>query len=455
MKNDTIAAIASGLTTSGIGIIRISGDAAVSIADKVLKFYGAKSLAQAETHTISHGYVSNEEENVDEVLAVLMRAPKSYTGEDVVEIQCHGGPFLMKKILDMVVEAGARLAEPGEFTKRAFLNGKLDLSQAEAVMELIDSKSEYAARTAMSNLSGRLSEKVSTIRAKIIYDSAFLEAALDDPEHISLDGFDERIIDTVEGALKEIDALIKEANEGKILREGIKTVILGRPNAGKSTLLNLLLGEERAIVTDIPGTTRDVLEESVRIGDISLRIVDTAGLRQTSDVVEKMGVDRALASAKDADLIIYMFDASHELLTEEINEIKESVKAPIIVLANKSDIAENVDKTSLNIDEPVIVFSAKEGYGRDELEKIICEKFYLNEINEGGELTMVNSRQKEALSAAKRSLLNVKEAVASGMPQDLYTVDLMDAYTELGKIIGESVSEDLVNEIFAKFCMGK
>ena len=480
MENTTIAAIASGLTTSGIGIIRISGDNALFVADKLMRVSDAKGAGSAEsagnagsagnaaklseraTHTVNYGFVvDGDGQRIDEVLALIMKAPRSYTGEDVVEIQCHGGPYIMKRILDLAIEAGAKLAQPGEFTKRAFLNGRIDLSQAEAVMDLIGSNSEYARKAAFSQLRGSLKEKVSEIRSALLYDCAYLEAALDDPEHISLDGFDARITATVDKAISELDELIKKADEGKIVREGIRTVILGQPNAGKSTLLNLLLGEERAIVTSIPGTTRDTLEESVRLKGISLRLIDTAGLRETSDEVEKIGVDKAVAAAKQADLIIYMIDGSKAPDAADIEKIKAQEGAPVIILINKTDV-ENTNKCLHNkafeeagLGEKTLFFSAKTGEGREELEQLIYELFCSQALADANELIIANSRQKEALAAGRTALMHVKEAVEAGMPEDLYTVDLMDAYTALALITGEAVSDDLANEIFDKFCMGK
>lgn len=448
----TIAAVASGMITSGIGIIRISGEEAIAVADKL--FHAKKPLRDAESHTVNYGLIYDGDNKIDEAVVLVMKAPRSYTGEDVVEIQCHGGPYIMKKILDAVVSAGAKLAAPGEFTKRAFLNGRLDLSQAEAVMELIESDSEYARKSAISQLGGSLSGEIADIRAKIIYDTAYLEAALDDPEHISLDGYAERLSETVVGAKARVERLIQASEEGKILREGINTVILGRPNAGKSTLLNLLLGEERAIVTDIPGTTRDTLEESVRMGDISLRLVDTAGLRETSDVVEKIGVDKAYEAAAEADLILYVVDGSDEggIDAAQIEEIQSLDKA--ILVYNKADKTGG-DGAPSGLSCPVVSFSAKTGMGKDELIEEIYKMFYDGKLAVmEGEL-IANARQKEALSEALGALNNVENGLNSGVPEDLLTVDLMGAYEALGKITGESVHEDLVDEIFDKFCMGK
>lgn len=449
MNNKTIAAISSGMTTSGIGIIRISGDDAVIIADRI--FLGEKSLSECASHTVNYGIIKDGEEKIDEAIVLIMKAPRSFTGEDVVEIQCHGGPYVMKKVLEAALSAGASLAEPGEFTKRAFLNGKIDLSQAEAVMSLIESKSDYALKASFAQLRGTVSREISDIRAKIIYDTAYLEAALDDPEHISLEGYGERLSGTILGARKRISTLIKKAEEGRVLREGIKTVILGKPNAGKSTLLNMILGEERAIVTSVPGTTRDTLEESARMGDVVLKLVDTAGIRQTKDEVEKIGVDRALMEAKEADLVFYVVDSEVGLGADEIERINSLDKA--IVIYNKSDIC--MAEADRDIKHAYVRLSAKCGDGLEELTKLVGEMFYAEEIYSGEELMVANSRHKELLSAALLSLDKVEEGLKVGVPEDLLTVDLMDAYNTLGLITGETASEALADEIFDKFCMGK
>lgn len=456
MKTDTIAAIASGLIHSGIGIIRISGGSALETADKVFHKKGCR-LADQPSHTIHYGFVYDEEEKLDEVMAVVMRAPKSYTGEDTVEIQCHGGPWLMKRILQSILRHGARLAEPGEFTKRAFLNGRIDLSQAEAVMGMIQAQNDFAKNASLSQLSGRLSEAVRDMRAKILYETAYVEAALDDPEHISLDGYEKRLADVLYPMIEQIRELIRTADNGIILAEGLRTVILGRPNAGKSTLLNQLVGEERAIVTDIAGTTRDTLEENIRIGGINLRLIDTAGIRKTEDRIEQIGVDRAMSKAKEADLLIYVVDSSDTLDESDDAIIRLLRGRKAFVLMNKTDLPSCVDQKELErkTGKPVICISAKEGTGISKLKSAIEEMFDLGEIGQEGQITITNIRHKEALVAALESLQMVRESLENHMPEDFYTIDMMDAYAALGQIIGESVGEDLVNEIFGKFCMGK
>ena len=454
---DTIAAIATAMGNSGIGIVRISGENAVEVAEKVFREPGKKKLSEAESHTIHYGYVYDGDEAVDEVLLMLMRGPRSYTAEDTVEIDCHGGMLVTRRILETVLKAGARLAEPGEFTKRAFLNGRIDLSQAEAVIDVINAKNEYALQSSVSQLRGSVSKEIHEIREQIIYEIAFIESALDDPEHISLDGYGEKLLKVVLSVKKKLEKLICSSSNGRVVSEGVKTVILGKPNAGKSSLLNLLAGEEKAIVTDIAGTTRDVLEENLVLKGISLRILDTAGIRKTADTVEKIGVDRALEHAKDADLILYVVDASVPLDENDakIMEILKGRKA--IVLLNKSDLTAVIEKEEMEqkTSAPVISISAREETGMEELEEQMKKMFFQGEISFNDEVYITNARHKQALLAAKKSLELTAESIEMGMPEDFFSIDLMNAYEELGSIIGEAVGEDLVNEIFSKFCTGK
>lgn len=458
MTTDTIAAIATGLTNSGIGIIRISGDQAVEIADKVFRpKKEGKRLREEKTYTVHYGQIWDEKEMIDEVLVLVMRGPHSFTAEDTVEIDCHGGVLVMKKILETVIKYGARMAEPGEFTKRAFLNGRIDLSQAEAVIDVIQSKNNYALKSSVSQLNGALSKKVKGLRDKLIYEIAFIESALDDPEHISLDGYPKRLGKVVAGIKAEIGKTLDSFENGRVISEGIKTVILGKPNAGKSSLMNVLVGEERAIVTDIAGTTRDTLEEHVRLQGISLNIIDTAGIRNTEDVVEKIGVSKAKSIADEADLILYVVDGSRPLdeSDEQIMDLIRGRKA--IVLLNKTDL--NVILSQRKLEEKtgleVIPVSAKEQKGIDQLEKRIKELFLHGEIDWNDEVMLTNVRHKTAMSEACKSLELVEQSIADGMPEDFYSIDLMNAYEQLGTIIGESLEDDLVNEIFSRFCMGK
>ena len=459
MKTDTIAAVATAMSPSGIGIIRLSGAEAFEIADKVYRAGKKKGklLSDQESHTIHYGYIFDGEEMIDEVLVMLMRGPRSYTGEDTVEIDCHGGVYAVKRVLETVIRNGARPAEPGEFTKRAFLNGRIGLSQAEAVMDVISAKSEYALKSSLSQLKGSVQEKIREIREKIIYHIAYIESALDDPEHISLDGYPEELNEVVTEMKKKVERLLATADEGKMIQEGIKTVIVGKPNAGKSSLLNLLVGEEKAIVTNIAGTTRDVLEETVILQGIALRILDTAGIRDARDTVEKIGVDRAKAHMKDADLILYVVDSSQPLddNDREIIELIRDKKA--IVLLNKSDLEPAVRAEELETltGKCVISISAKEETGIERLEQRMKEMFFHGELAFNDEVYITNMRHKQALQEARQSLSMVSQSIEDGMPEDFFSIDLMNAYEALGSITGESVGEDLVNEIFSKFCTGK
>ena len=456
MRKDTIAAISTGMTNSGIGIVRISGEEAFDIADRIYR--GKVRIAQAKSHTIHYGHIADEEEIIDEVLVMIMRAPGTFTGEDTVEINCHGGTFVLRRVLETVLKNGARAAEPGEFTKRAFLNGKMDLSQAEAVIDVINSENEYALQSSISQLKGSIKNKIHDIRDKIIYHTAFIESALDDPEHISVEGYGETLRDAVYEMTETLNDLIRSADNGRVMKEGINTVIVGKPNAGKSSLLNVLAGHERAIVTDIEGTTRDILEEQVRLGELSLNVIDTAGIRQTDDVIEKIGVDRAKEYAKDADLIIYVADASKEL-DENDSKILQMIRDKnTIILLNKSDLDTVVTAEMMHEragDIPVISVSAKEEQGIRALEDKVKEMFLRGEISFNDQIYITNVRQKNALTEALESLQKVIRSIDDGMPEDFYSIDLMDAYESLGSITGESVGEDLINEIFGKFCMGK
>lgn len=457
MKKDTIAAIATAMSNSGIGIVRISGEESFEIIQKIYRGKTEKNLQEQKSHTIHYGYIADGEEIIDEVLVMLMRGPHSFTGEDTVEIDCHGGVYVVKRILETVIKYGARPAEPGEFTKRAFLNGKMDLSQAEAVIDIIHSKNEYALKSSVSQLKGAVHKKITEIRKEILYHTAFIETALDDPEHISVDGYGEQLRGTTEKLLEEIHQLLITSDNGRMMKEGIQTVIVGKPNAGKSSLLNVLVGEERAIVTDIEGTTRDVLEEHIQLQGISLNIMDTAGIRETKDVVERIGVDKAKNHANEADLIIYVVDASRELDENDAEIIEMIQDKQAIVLLNKSDLDTVVTKEMLaeKIDKPMILISAKEEEGIHELEETLKQMFFHGEISFNDEVYITNIRHKTALAEAEESLKKVRMSIDSGMPEDFYSIDLLDAYESLGSITGETIGEDLVNEIFSKFCMGK
>ena len=457
MKTDTIAAIATAMTSSGIGIIRISGGQAFEVIEKIFKKKNGGKIDLSRSHTVQYGYICDQDEVIDEVLVLIMKGPHSYTADDTVEIDCHGGVLMMKKILETVIQYGARPAEPGEFTKRAFLNGRIDLSQAEAVIDVINAQNEYALKSSVSQLKGKMSEKVKALREKIIYEIAYIESALDDPEHISLDGYGEELAKKLEPMVKELERLIASADNGKVMSEGVKTVILGKPNAGKSSLMNVLVGEERAIVTDIAGTTRDTLEEHIRLRGISLNVVDTAGIRDTEDVVEKIGVTKARTAAEDADLIIYVVDASVPLDENDRDIIEMIRNRKAVVLLNKTDLEQvvSVEELEKQTGHRVIPVSAKEETGIEELEKEIQSMFYQGDIDFNDEVYVTNIRHKTALTESLSSLKLVQKSIEDGMPEDFYSIDLMNAYEQLGTIIGEAVEDDLVNEIFSKFCMGK
>ena len=454
----TIAAISTAMSASGIGIVRISGENAMDVISRIYRSKGGKKkIKEVPSHTIHYGYIYNGEELVDEVLVMIMRAPRTFTGEDTVEIDCHGGVYAMKRVLETVLKNGAEIAGPGEFTKRAFLNGRLDLSQAEAVMDVIQAKNDYALKSSMEQLRGSVQKAIRDIREKLIYHIAYIESALDDPEHISLDGYPQELLEVVDKEQQEVKRLLKSSSDGKIIQEGIQTVILGKPNAGKSSLLNLLLGENRAIVTDIAGTTRDILEEYITLHGITLKITDTAGIRETEDIVEKIGVDKAREMAQKADLILYVVDSSVPLdeNDEEIMSMLGGKKA--IILYNKTDLTPVIPLEELRkkTGHPVIPISAKEETGIMELEDKVKEMFFGGELSFNDEVYITNARHKAALEEADKSLDLVRNSIEMGMPEDFFSIDLMNAYENLGKILGESAGEDLVNEIFSKFCMGK
>lgn len=471
METDTIAAIATAVSDSGIGIVRISGEDAIEVADRIYRAKN-KKLSQVPSHTIHYGYIYDEDELIDEVMVVVMKAPNTYTRENTVEIDCHGGILVMNRILEVVLKNGCRLAEPGEFTKRAFLNGRIDLSKAEAVMDLIHAKNEFALKASVKQLKGAVAKKVHELRDELIYEIAYIESALDDPEHISLEGFHERLEEKTDKISATLKKLIDSADNGKMLKDGINTVIVGKPNAGKSSLLNALLGEDKAIVTSIAGTTRDVLEENIRLHGIGLNIIDTAGIRDTEDIVEKIGVEKAFQYAGNADLIIYVVDSSKPLDENDEKIISLIKDKKVIVLLNKTDLESVVDEREIKAyfarayekleelpykDEKLTVLriSAKESTGIEAFEQTIKDMFFAGKIFTNDELYITNKRHKEALEEAYESMQMVKKSLADDMPEDFYSIDLMSAYASLGKIIGEEVDDDLVEEIFSKFCMGK
>ena len=459
MKTDTIAAIATAVSTSGIGIIRISGEDAIRTASRVYRAKKTqKNLMAVKSHTLHYGFIYDGDELIAEVMVAVMRSPNTYTKEDTVEIDCHGGILVMNQILNVLLKNGCRLAEPGEFTKRAFLNGRIDLSKAEAVMDIIHSKNEFALKASMKQLRGGVSDKVRSLRDRILSEIAYIEAALDDPEHISLEDYPASLEEKIFQMKNELKQMLDNADQGKLLKEGLQTVIVGKPNAGKSSLLNVLVGEDRAIVTSVAGTTRDVLEESIKLHGIGLNIIDTAGIRETEDEVEKIGVDKARSYAEMADLILYVVDSSRPLDEDDASVLEIITDKKVIVLLNKTDLAQVVSEEEIQQRLPaasIIRTSMKDNTGIDLFEDTIKTMFFGGEIAINDELYITNQRHKEALAEAYESMEMVLQSLAQKLPEDFYSIDLMSAYASLGRILGEEVGEALVNEIFAKFCMGK
>ena len=489
---DTIAAISTALSDSGIGIIRVSGSEALSSVNRI--FVNAKyerKLLGYKTHTIHYGYIVDYEyiyecdndhinndnaekrlpEDVknyilDEVMVSVMKGPHSFTKEDVVEINCHGGVMMVKKILENVIKTGVRVAEPGEFTKRAFLNGRIDLSEAEAVMDIIHSKSEFALKNSVKQLKGSLSQKIKELRSKMIYEIAYIESALDDPEHYDLTEYPEELRKKILFIQDEIAKLIDSFENGKVWSEGINTVIVGKPNAGKSSLLNAIVGRDRAIVTDIPGTTRDTIEENVMFQGINLHMIDTAGIRNTEDTVEKIGVQKSIDHIEDADLVLYVVDSSVPLSEEDMDIMNLVKNRKCIVLLNKNDleqiVSENVIREMFSYIDAnafenvhIISSSTMKENGMDAFSKLLSDLFINGYVKMNDEVVITNIRHKEALMASEESLQKVLESIDMCMPEDFFSIDLMSAYSSLGYIIGEEVGDDLVQEIFTKFCMGK
>ena len=457
MNTDTIAAISTGMTEAGIGIIRLSGDQALVIANSI---FDGKDLTLVDSHTVHYGHIRSGSEIIDEVLVSVFLAPKTYTREDVVEISCHGGITVLRDVLNLVFASGARPAEPGEFTKRAFLNGRLDLSEAESVMDLIHSKSSLSRKVSISQLSGHLSNEIKILREKILHETAFIEAALDDPEHYDLDGYDSKLKDMIEKEWSsDIERLLHHYSEGEYLKNGIRTVIVGKPNVGKSSVLNRLSGKEKAIVTQVPGTTRDILEEQITLEGIPLIIIDTAGIRDTEDIVEKIGVERSEKELHSADLILFVMDKSSGMDQEDKRILSLlPTDVPCICLLNKEDLDSVYVSEAESMNErfdAVISLSAKEGTGFQFLKEEILKLFFHGSLSDPDEIYVTNQRQKYELDQAMNSLSLVVKTIELGMSEDLYAADLMDAYRYLGLIIGEEVEDDLVDKIFSDFCMGK
>lgn len=459
MYNDTIAAIATGITNAGIGIIRVSGPNAISVIDNIYLSIKGKKASELKSHHLYLGNISDGTEVYDEVLLSVMKAPHSYTGEDTVEINCHGGMYVCRKILKLVLKNGARSAEPGEFTKRAFLNGRMDLSRAEAVMDLINAENEFAAKNSISQLKGSIHTRIITLRENILHELAFIEAALDDPEHYDLSQYSAVLSEKIRSYITEIDKILSASETGSLMKNGIRTAILGKPNAGKSSILNMLSGFERAIVTDIAGTTRDVIEESVKVGDFQLNLIDTAGIRDTEDVVEKIGVDKAIEKALEADLILFVADSSVKLDQNDRQIIKLIQNCKTIILYNKTDLESACSIEEImevfGKDVPYTEFSTKSGKGLEDFVDKLSECFNLQAFQLNEELVITNIRQQEELNKSRESLNFILDGINENMPEDVLAVDIMDAYKHLGYIIGDEVEDDLVNKIFSEFCMGK
>ena len=457
-QKDTIAAIATGMSNGGIGIIRISGQEALDVAERVFYPKGAgKSIRELPGYSALFGEIRDGKTVVDEAVCLVMLAPNSYTTENVVELQCHGGIVLLQKVLELVLRSGARAAEPGEFTKRAFLGGRIDITQAEAVMDLISAKNELAVRSSVGQLKGNLSRQIKDLRSMLLQALAYIESALDDPENYSLDGYSGQLQMQTERAVEQIDKLLQTAEEGKMIREGIRTVILGKPNVGKSSLLNQMLGEERAIVTEVAGTTRDTLEEAATIQDIPLTIIDTAGIHDTVDIVEKIGVDKAKNSIRNADLILYVVDGARPLDKDDEQIMSLLNQQKVIIIINKIDQAQVVDKLWITnqISAPVVELSAKTGEGIHALKKCLADMFFHGTLSVNDQVYITNLRHKQALTEARESLTRVLEGIQQKMPEDFLTIDLTAAYEQLGYMLGEALGDDLADAIFSKFCMGK
>ena len=457
---DTIAAISTAVGEAGIGIVRLSGKDAIKIANNIFRGINNKTLLDAENRKMVYGHIidNRNDEIIDEVLIVSMKEPHTYTRENVVEIYCHGGIIPVRKILELLLYNGARLAEPGEFTKRAFLNGRLDLSQAEAVIDIIKAKTDKSFQVSMDQLEGGLSKKVEVIRDTVLSMLAHVEVTIDFPEDDIEEVTYEELEENANRVISEIKKLLSTADRGKILRDGINTVILGKPNVGKSSLMNALLRENRAIVTDIPGTTRDIIEEHLNIDGILLRIIDTAGIRETEDLVERIGVDRAKETIESADLIIAVFDISTDLTEEDYNIIDLIKGRKALVLLNKTDLPKKYSEDRLReLLEGVDIISASviNEVGLDVLEDSIKEMFYSGEIELDSSVVVTNLRHKNQLEKALVNMESALNDIRAQVPLDCIEVDLRDCWENLGEILGETIGEDILDKIFAEFCIGK
>lgn len=457
MEMDTIAAISTPIGEGGIAIIRISGDDAISIANKLYK--GKSTLDSVKSHTINYGYITDAYNNViDEVLVTIMKAPKTFTMEDVVEINCHGGFVIANKMLNVVIENGARLAEPGEFSKRAFLNGRIDLSQAEAVIDLIRAKTDRASEVALKQIEGKLSGKINDIRKTIIEVLAFIEVNIDYPEHDIDEITYDYLLKNISAVKFEINLLLNQAKEGKIYRDGISIAIIGRPNVGKSSLLNTLISEAKAIVTDIPGTTRDIVEEYINIKGIPIKLIDTAGIRETDNIVEKLGVEKAKEVLNEADLILLVFNNNDELIAEDLELINIVKENKVIIVINKTDLPKKINEELLRemiTDIKLVNTSLINEEGIEKLKFIIHEFLMEGNLNSDDLTYVSNSRHIELLRKTKNNIDDSINAIQNLIPIDIISIDISNAYQLLGEIIGESIEDDLVDQIFSDFCVGK
>ncbi|MDP8526975.1 tRNA uridine-5-carboxymethylaminomethyl(34) synthesis GTPase MnmE [Bacillus subtilis] len=458
---DTIAAISTPMGEGAIAIVRLSGPKAIQIADKIYKGPKGKTLSSVESHTIHYGHIVDRPSDrvVEEVMVSVLKAPRTFTREDVIEINCHGGIVTVNQVLQLALREGARLAEPGEFTKRAFLNGRIDLSQAEAVMDLIRAKTDRAMNVAMNQMEGRLSALVRRLRSEILETLAHVEVNIDYPEYDDVEEMTHQIlVEKATAVKKEIEALLRTSEQGKILREGLSTVIIGRPNVGKSSLLNSLVHEAKAIVTDIPGTTRDVIEEYVNVRGVPLRLVDTAGIRETEDIVERIGVERSRQVLKEADLILLVLNYSEELSEEDVKLFEAVEGMDVIVILNKTDLEAKIDTErvrELANGRPVVTTSLLKEEGINDLEEAIQSLFYTGAI-ESGDLTYVsNTRHISILQQAKRAIEDALSGIEQDVPIDMVQIDLTRCWELLGEIIGDSVHESLIDQLFSQFCLGK
>ncbi|MGG3337042.1 tRNA uridine-5-carboxymethylaminomethyl(34) synthesis GTPase MnmE [Bacillus subtilis] len=458
---DTIAAISTPMGEGAIAIVRLSGPEAIQIADKIYKGPKGKTLSSVESHTIHYGHIVDRPSDrvVEEVMVSVLKAPRTFTREDVIEINCHGGIVTVNQVLQLALREGARLAEPGEFTKRAFLNGRIDLSQAEAVMDLIRAKTDRAMNVAMNQMEGRLSALVRRLRSEILETLAHVEVNIDYPEYDDVEEMTHQIlVEKATAVKKEIEALLRTSEQGKILREGLSTVIIGRPNVGKSSLLNSLVHEAKAIVTDIPGTTRDVIEEYVNVRGVPLRLVDTAGIRETEDIVERIGVERSRQVLKEADLILLVLNYSEELSDEDVKLFEAVEGMDVIVILNKTDLEAKIDSErvrELANGRPVVTTSLLKEEGINDLEEAIQSLFYTGAI-ESGDLTYVsNTRHISILQQAKRAIEDALSGIEQDVPIDMVQIDLTRCWELLGEIIGDSVHESLIDQLFSQFCLGK